>query len=504
MDSRGDVESSDLSTSITQAGLEKQAVSTSAPSQEISEILVWWDEPEGEDPSNPLNWSSHKKWLNIITVSLISFLVPLVSTMLAPAVPLVMADLGTDSSTFATFVVSIFVLGFACGPLVLAPLSELYGRVPLYNTTNMLLVALTAACALAPSAPALLALRFLSGFVGVATITNGSGTIADLMPRERRGRAVAVWSVGTVLGPTVGPIIGGKVAATAGWRWMFWALAIVLAVATLLGFAVFRETYAPVLLERKAVKLRKETGNPHYQSKLALRIPPGELFKRSILRPSRLLLLCPIVAVLCSYVALLYGTLYLLFATYSFAFVDVYNFSTFEAGLVFLPGGLGTLLGLLYLGIMSDRNLQRRAAAGKTLKPEDRLPLFITLPGALTFPAGLFMYGWGIEGGVHWMLPLLGTAVTGFGSILIFAGIQTYLIDAFEQYAASAVGANAVLRGLAGALLPLSGLGLYRSLGWGWGNALLGLLTLATAPIPCIVGIYGAKLRALRVNQIEL
>ncbi|KAL8393893.1 hypothetical protein RB599_006105 [Gaeumannomyces hyphopodioides] len=503
MDSRVDVESSDASTSITPTSLEKQAASTSAPSQDSPEILVWWDEPEGEDPANPLNWSSRKRWLNILTVSLISFLVPLVSTMLAPAVPLVMADLGTDSSAFATFVVSIFVLGFACGPLVLAPLSELYGRVPVYNATNVLLVAFTAACALAPSAPALLAFRFLSGFVGVATITAGSGTIADLMPRERRGRAVSIWSVGTVLGPTVGPIIGGKVAATAGWRWMFWTLAI-LVVATSLGFAVFRETYAPVLLERKAANLRKETGNPHYQSKLAVKIPPDELFKRSILRPSRLLLLCPLVTVLCSYVALLYGTLYLLFATYSFAFVEVYGFSTFAAGLVFLPGGLGTLLGLLYLGIMSDWNLQRRAAAGKTLTPEDRLPLFITLPGALTFPTGLFMYGWGIDGGVHWMLPLVGTAVTGFGSILIFAGIQTYLIDAFEQYAASAVGANAVLRGLAGALLPLSGLGLYRSLGWGWGNALLGFLTLVTAPIPCIVGIYGAKLRALRVNQVEL
>lgn len=167
-----------------------------------------------------------------------------------------------------------------------------------------------------------------------------------------------------------------------------------------------------------------------------------------------MLLFCPIVTVLCSYVSLLYGTLYLLFATYPFVFIEVYSFSTFAAGLVFLPGGLGIFLGLLYLGIMSDRNLRRRAVARKTPTPEDRLPLLITLPGALTFPAGMFTYGWGIDGGVHWMLPLVGTAITGFGSILIFAGIQTYLIDAFEGYAASAVGANAVLRGLAGALLP--------------------------------------------------
>ena len=147
--------------------------------------------------------------------------------MLAPGVQLVMKEFHTSSTTFATFVVSIFVLGFACGPLLLAPLSELYGRVLIYHITNVLFLAFTILCAVSQNQSMLLAFRFLSGFTGVATITIGPGTIADIMPREKRGKAISIWSVGTILGPMIGPIIGGYVAEVAGWRWIFWVISIV-------------------------------------------------------------------------------------------------------------------------------------------------------------------------------------------------------------------------------------------------------------------------------------
>ena len=273
---------------------------------------------------------------------------------------------------------------------------------------------------------------------------------------------------------------------------------------TVIAFCVLRETYPPVLLERKAARLRQETGNASYRSKLACNITSTELFKRSIIRPTKMLLCCPVVTILCTYVAILYGTLYLLFATYSFVFKEVYGFSTSGAGLVFLAGGAGTLLGLLYTATFSDGSVKKHTAAGKAPTPEDRLPLVITIPGALTFPIGLFMYGWTVEERVHWIVPQIGTAVTGFGSILVFIGIQTYLIDAFEEYAASAVGANAVLRGTVGALLPLSGLNMYNALGWGWGNSLLGFIALLFAPVPLVFGMYGARIRRVKGFEIKI
>jgi MFS family permease len=259
-----------------------------------------------------------------------------------------------------------------------------------------------------------------------------------------------------------------------------------------------------VLLERKADRLRRKTGNASYRSMLASDITSKEIFKRSIIRPSKILVCCPVVTILCIYVAILYGTLYLLFATYSFVFREVYGFSTFAAGLVFIAGGTGTLLGLLYTSKFSDRTVRKHTAAGNAVTPEDRLSLIITLPGALSFPLGLFVYGWSVEQHVHWIVPEIGTAITGFGSILIFISIQTYLIDAFEEYAASAVGANAVLRGTVGALLPLCGLNLYHALGWGWGNSLLGFIVLVFAPVPLIIGTYGAKIRKVKGFELKV
>lgn len=306
-----------------------------------------------------------------------------------------------------------------------------------------------------------------------------------------------------------------------------------------------------MLLERKAARLRKATGNPNYRSKLASDLTARELFQNSIIRPLKMLICCPIVTVMCTYIAILYGILYLLFATYSFVFREVYSFSTSGTGLVFIAGGIGTLIGklnllenkislsnliqelrdcfgsffllkhalnfsqnienrqantgdlagLFYIGYLSDRILRKREAAGKIIVPEDRLPLVITIPGALSFPIGLFVYGWSAQEHTQWIIPQIGTAITGFGAILIFICIQTYLIDAFVEHAASVIGANAVFRGIAGALVPLAGLKMYDNLGWAWGNSTLGFIALAFAPLPLIFGRYGAKIRSFKYTS---
>ncbi|EHK21983.1 uncharacterized protein TRIVIDRAFT_191800 [Trichoderma virens Gv29-8] len=466
-------------------------------------LSVWWDEPEDQDPENPMNWPSTKKWANILTISVMSFLVPLVSSVVAPAVELILADFHSSSTTFPTFVLSIFVLGFAVGPLILPPLSELYGRVIVYNITGVLFVGFTILCALSHSEAMLLSFRFLSGFAGVATISIGPASIADIMPREKRGKAVSLWAVGTVVGPMVGPIIGGYVAEVLGWRWIFWIISIIAGLVTIVALAILRETYPPVLLERKARRLRKETGNLNYRSRLASHLGLQALLIQSIMRPSKMLLLCPVVTASCVYVCVLYSIIYIFFSTFSIIFQQVYDFSTFDSGLVFIACGIGTLSGLVYLAYFSDKTLEKRARTARMITPEDRLPFLITVPGSLSFSLGIFLYGWGVEKHIHWVVPQVGTAMTGFGYILIFTAVQTYLIDAFENYSASVNGANAALRGLAGALIPLSGLNLYKTLGWGWGNSLLALIAFALAPLLWILAAHGAKIRRIRLCSLK-
>ena len=124
--------------------------------------------------------------------------------MFAPGVPQVLADFGSTSPLVATFVVAVYVLGYAVGPLLIALLSELYGRVPVYNIINVMFIVFTILCAVSTNIGMLIAMRFFAGAFGVAVITCGSGTIADIMPRKRRRLAMSIWSMGPLLGPVVG------------------------------------------------------------------------------------------------------------------------------------------------------------------------------------------------------------------------------------------------------------------------------------------------------------
>ena len=114
------------------------------------------------------------------------------------------------------------------------------------------------------------------------------------------------------------------------------------------------------------------------------------------------------------------------------------------------------------------------------------------------------MYGWTADKHVFWLVPILGTGIVGFGLLATFMPIQTYLVDAFTIYAASALAANTVLRSLVGAVLPLAGQKMYATLGLGWGNSLLAFIALAMCPIPVIFYRYGERIRTSPRFQIKL
>ena len=146
--------------------------------------------------------------------------------MFAPGVPQVLHDFHSQSDILASLVVSVYVLGYAFGPLVIAPLSELYGRSPVYHTTNLLFIIFTIACAVASNFNMLIGFRFLEGVAALAVLTLGGGTVADMFVQEERGAALAVWQLGALIGPIIGPTAGGFLSQAEGWRWIFWVLSI--------------------------------------------------------------------------------------------------------------------------------------------------------------------------------------------------------------------------------------------------------------------------------------
>lgn len=339
--------------------------------------------------------------------------------MFAPGVPEVMDTFDTHSNILAAFVVSVYILGFAVGPLVVAPLSEMYGRLPLYLISNTMFVTFTIACAVSSSMGMLIGFRFLQGCFGAAPITIGGGTIADLMPVERRGGAIAIWAMGPLIGPVIGPIVGGFLTEAKGWRWIFWAIAMAAGAFCAIAFFVMRETYGPIILARKTTNLRKATGNTNLRSKFDTGEAPRDIFARSIIRPTKMLTRSPVVFAVSLYTSIVYGILYLLFTTFTFVFEGQYGFSSGIVGLTYLGVGIGSLAALLVLGTGSDKVIKYHQKKGHTIKPEHRIPMFLTLPGAISMPCGLFIYGWTTQYKVHWIVPLIGTVFIGYGLLTV-------------------------------------------------------------------------------------
>lgn len=182
---------------------EKKAQIERIVSVSDANVVDWND---SSDIRRPVNWTNKKKWLNCSIIAALTFLTPLASSMVAPAVPLIMKDFHSDNSTIASFVVSIYILGYAIGPLFIAPLSETYGRMPVYHVCNVMFIIWNIACAVAPTSSigSLLVFRLFAGLAGSCPITIFAGSIADVFVQEKRGGAMAICAMGPLIGPVIG------------------------------------------------------------------------------------------------------------------------------------------------------------------------------------------------------------------------------------------------------------------------------------------------------------
>lgn len=216
-----DAHSSTADEESTQHTIEPESVNP--PNEKDPNVVTWEND---QDPECPMYWPMKSKVVNVVIVSTWTLLTPLASSMVAPSIGDILADFHSTSATIGSFIVSIYILGYAVGPLCIAPLSEIYGRMPIYHACNILFTIWTLACAFAPNIGGLLAFRFFQGVAGVCALTIGSGTISDLIPAERRGAFMSVYSLGPLLGPVIGPICGGFLAEKEGWRWIFRVLTI--------------------------------------------------------------------------------------------------------------------------------------------------------------------------------------------------------------------------------------------------------------------------------------
>lgn len=298
-------------------------------------------------------------------------------------------------------------------------------------------------------------------------------------------------------------------AARTTWRWMFWSTSIFQAVMILVAITAFRETYAPVILKKRADRLRRETGDDHYQTlyeRLDINKSIIQVLGRALTRPLRLLVFHPIIQVSSIISAFNYGLLYIVLSSFADVWVNQYHESVEISGLHYIAcaGGevAGSQLGGPALDFLYRRTKTRSEREGKEHTPESRIPL--VFPGALLAPIGLLIYGWAAAYRAHWVVVDIGIFVQMFGSQVSGMALQAYVMDAYAdgEHTSSAMAANQFLRSMTAFLFPLFAPSMYAAMGYGWGNTCLALMGLFFGfPAPLIIWYYGARLRGRALSS---
>ncbi|KAF7626344.1 synaptic vesicle transporter [Aspergillus flavus] len=478
-------------------------------------FLVGWD--HDEDPMNPRNFTVTTRVMATLIVSALAFVVSAASSIESAVLRQNSAAYNV-SEVVASLATGIFLLGFAAGSLVSGPLSEILGRNIVYTGSTSLFMVFVMASGLAPNIGAQLAFRFLAGVFGCPPLTCAGGTVADLWDPLEKTLIFPLYAIlsfgGAVLSPVIASYLGQ---GTLSWRWTNW---IVLIMAGLvLGLVVLfqPETYSPLLLKWKAHHLRQLTGDPRYQSKLDL--DRTSLLSRIVTACGRQFSLAmyePIILLLALYMTILYIVLFTFFDGYTHIFSDVHDLSQGLTNITWVAMYVGIMLaGLIVPGMYSSMknalkeeipsrdgngndngassNGQSQPTKSPSLNPENRL--WYAMIGAPAIPISLFWMGWTDYKNISVWSPIVGSSLFGFGSICMFISSYMYVIDAYEIYAASALGFMTVTRYCAAGGMTVAGVPFYNNVGVQWTLTILGIISAVMVPVPYIFWKFGKVIR---------
>lgn len=395
------------------------------------DYVVEFDGPD--DPLHPQNWTFNKKFFMGVMLSYASVCSTFTSSLFSASTT-AFAQYFHISTEVATLSTSVYVLGYAFGPLVWGPFSELKGRkLPLM--TGMFGFTLFAfATATAFNLQTFYICRFFCGVFGSCPLAIVAATFSDMFDNKQRGPAVVIFSATVFVGPMLAPFIGGFVQMnrSLGWRWNVYIPGIMGALSTILIAVFLQETYPPIVLVDKASLLRRRTKNWGIHAKQEeVEVDFRELLTKNFTRPLRLLFTEPVVLLLTIYMSFIYGLLYLFLTAYPIVFQGVHGFNPGIGGLPFFGMLVGIFIVASYIVFFETPRYNKRLDANDGIPvAEWRLPPVII--GGVMFTIGLFWFGWtGYTRNIHWIVPTLSGLCTGFGLLAIFIQCFNYLIDTY-------------------------------------------------------------------------
>ncbi|KAK0645337.1 putative MFS-type transporter [Lasiodiplodia hormozganensis] len=463
------------------------------PLPDREEYVVEFDGPD--DPMHAQNWPLKKKLATAVMLGYTTLVAAFGSSIFSSATRVV-AQKFEVSTEVGILGVSLYVLGFATGPILWAPGSELYGRRKPLIISSFGFSIFFIACATAKDLQTVLLCRFWSGFFGACPLTTVAAVFSDMFDNRTRGIAITVFSMTVFTGPLLAPFIGGFITMSyLGWRWTQYIVSFMGFFAFAINICFLQETYPPVILVNKAAELRRRTKNWGIHAKQEeIEIDFRELLEKNFSRPLRMLVTEPIVLLLSIYMAFVYGILYLFLTAYPIVFQQIHGMNLGVGGLPYFGMIMGQLLAGTFI-VLRQPGYQRKLAANNDVPvPEWRLPEVII--GGVAFSIGLFWFAWtGYTKDIHWIVPTLSGLCSGFGLMAIFLQSLNYLVDAYLMFAASAIAANTFLRSLCGAGFPLFATYMFEGMGVQWAGTLLGCVAAVLVPVPILFYLKGAKIR---------
>ncbi|KAF5609339.1 uncharacterized protein FSUBG_4132 [Fusarium subglutinans] len=420
-----------------------------------------------DDPDNPKNWPNRRKWMITVSLGMLTWVVTFASSIFSTATRPAAEEFGVSVEVM-TLGTSLFVLGFAFGPLIFGPMSE-----------------------------TVLVCRFLSGLFGSSPLSVVGGALVDLWPPVELGIAMSIFAGANFIGPVAGPIMGGFITQSSlGWRWTAYITAIMAALFGPIAFMLVPETLESTLLSRKARCVRLVTRDWAMHA-VAEETPVdiSEMAGRILVRPLAMLVLEPVIILVTLYMSFVYGLIYLCFEAYPVSFQEDRGWTSGVGSLPFLAIILGVVIGVVFITIFSKTRLTRIIKTKGYLPPEQRLlPMMV---GGACFPVGLLWFAWTSDPSISWVVQTISGVPLGAGIMLIFLQGQTYIIDNYRTNANSALAANAVVRALFGAGFPMFAAAMYRRLGVNWATSVLGFIAVGLFPVPVLFYIFGERVRKL-------
>lgn len=460
-----------------------------------STFRVDFDGPK--DPCHPYFYPLWRKILYSFSAALTTFSITFGSTIFAQGSENLM-EICNVSYTVASLTTSLFVLGFASGPIIFCPISELFGRKIVLIISCFGYVCFTFAVASGKDLQTIMLCRFFAGFVGGGPLAVAPGVLTDLFQPKDRPRTITIFPMVFFSGSMLGPVVGGFVTRSKhlGWRWNSYVSGMIGSLALLCTCFVLKETHHPTLLTKKAQLLRKQTGIwGFHATQEDITIDWKAIARENVAKPMIFLITEPIILLLSIYNAFIYGMVYAFLSIIPMVFLGIYGWKAGVFQLPYLSMLLGVFVGgaiIVYFELLYNHKLE--TTKGSPI-PETKLPPIMI--GGSTFVIGIFLFGWtgNYPNKTHWILPVIGTFFIGNGIILVYLPSITYIIACYPSVAASASASNMYLRTTFAASFPLFSRQMFGNLTIRWASTMLGCVGILLLPVPSLFYKFGARAR---------